>query len=94
METTKINPLQPKTVALYQDLSGNTHPTRLQCLVANKAISLRGIVQSDTVHGKNSNYTAHQVAQIMDKNSAAITDTVRKFDAAIKREMAKGGAAK
>lgn len=90
---TKINPLRPKIVPRYQDSSNQTHETKLACLVANKRIALRGIINSDALVGRQNNFTADQVVALLDRNAKEIADTARKFDAAINRERVKGAAA-
>lgn len=86
--------LNPKTVELYEDRSGRTHNTKLSCLVANRNIAVRGIIQSDEKLGpKVNNYTAIDVANIIERNFDAFNDTLKAFDRAIKNELKKGSQA-
>lgn len=85
--------LNPKTVELYEDEGGQTHDTKLQCLMANKKIAIRGIIQSDDAIGTRTNFTVHEVGAIVDKNMEKFLSTIKAFDRAILKERKKGGQA-
>lgn len=81
--------INPKTVQCFVDGAGNKHESKLQYLISERRIQMRGIVQSDAQLGKNASFTATQIADIMISNAAAIADVSRSFNAAIKREREK-----
>lgn len=84
-----------KQVPSFKTSDGTLHPTRLQALLAERKIELRGIVQSgpDGVPLKNGNLTVQEAVTIMIQNSQKIAERCRYYSQAIKREQAKGAAA-
>ena len=84
-KNTKENPLCPRTVPKFQDISGQTHDTKLQCLAANKKYALRAIVQGDATLGRNGSFTPNEIVAVLDRNASVIAKTVADFDRAINR---------
>lgn len=84
----KIN---QKIVPCYVDSAGNTHQGKLEFLLAERNLAMRGVVQSDPSCGKNSAFTPAQVVKLVLDNAAEITDVAKTFNAAIKKERLKSG---
>lgn len=85
--------LNPKTVELYEDELGNKHDSKLHCLLANKRIAIRGIIQSDEAIGTRTTLLVQDVVAVVDKNMEKFLSTIKAFDRAILKERKKGGQA-
>jgi hypothetical protein len=78
-----------KTTQCFVDSAGNKHESKLMYLLAERQLAMRGAIQSDVTYGKNSSFTASQVADIVIRQASDISDIARSFNAAINRERAK-----
>lgn len=80
---------------VYKDSAGVSHDTKLQALVSEKKIELRGIVQSGAngVPIKNGSLTVQDAVAILLEKAGVAASIIKKYDKAINKERAKGAGA-
>jgi hypothetical protein len=76
-------------VPCYVDSANNTHQSKLEFLMAERNLAMRGVIQSDPNCGKNVAFTPAQVVKLALDNSKAIADVANTFEKAIRKERAK-----
>ena len=78
-------------VAVYQDSAGHNHPSRLQALVAEQKIAVRGIIQQgyNGLPLKKDTLTTYDAVSVILERSEDIVNAVRKYNKAIKLERTK-----
>ena len=82
--------IQFKTAQCFVDSAGGKHESKLEYLLAERNLAMRGVVQSDPTCGKNMAFTPGQVVKLLRDNSSAIADVANTFDRAIRKEREKG----
>lgn len=74
-----------KTIPCFVDSANEKHETKLQFLIAEQKIRVRGIIQSDEKHKGKVNYSSSDLTDIVVRNAEALQNINREFSAAIKR---------
>lgn len=80
-----------KTAVVFKDEAGQTHESALKCLLANKRIAIRGLIQQGTngIPLKNGHVTVEDAVQIVLERAKEFSAVVNKYDKAINRERTK-----
>lgn len=85
-KTTTPNPLRPEPVTYFRSLNGTSYPSKLECLLNNKRVALRGIIQSHRL-GKSPSFTPNDIIVIINDCGPELLKTIQKMDRAIQKEM-------
>ena len=69
----------------FKDSLGRPHATKLQALIAQQMIDLRGIVQGDEKYGQRQQFSSTEVAELIKRNSDLIGKIETHYKRAINR---------
>jgi hypothetical protein len=69
----------------FSTSDGKFHTSKLQALVAEQKIALRGIIQSDVKYSGRQNFTSTDVADAIERNVEQIKKVTTYFKTAINR---------
>lgn len=79
-----------KQVPSYQSIDGNLHPNKLNALLANQRIEIRGLIQSQKKDNGAGTLTVNDAVLIVLDNAEEMAKVVRKYRRAIKKERETG----